>query len=123
MILLLGMPPLISASICLNTNFADCLMPSTSLSCNTTSSQYQPPLDQPHLLQVVQRGDVEPARHPEAQVERDGDDGGRGADHLQVVRPDGVEQTGPPVPGVAQAVQEDHGGRLLDPGLQYHRLQ
>ena len=42
MILLLGMPPLISASICLNTNFADCLMPSTSLSCNTDRAQYRP---------------------------------------------------------------------------------
>ena len=87
------------------------------------SSQHRPPLGQSHLLQVVQRGDVEPARHPEAEVESDGDDWSCGTDDLEMVRSDGVEQAGPAVPGVAQAVQEDHGGRLLDPGLQYHRLQ
>ena len=124
MILLLGMPPLISASICLNTNFADCLMPSTSLSCNTDRSVPLPASTaQSHLLQVVQRGDVEPARHPEAEVESDGDDWGCGTDDLQMVGSDGVQQAGPAVPGVAQPVQEDHRGRLLDPGLQNHRLE
>ena len=76
-----------------------------------------------HLFQVVERGDVEPAQHPEAQVESDGDDGGGGTDHLEVVGSDGVQQAGPAVPGVAQPVQEDHGGRLLDSGLQNHRLE
>ena len=102
-------------------------MPSTSLSCNTenqsevSGSQAGP--GQSHLLQVVQRGDVEPARHPEAEVESDGDDWSCGTDDLEMVRSDGVEQAGPAVPGVAQPVQEDHGGRLLDPRLEDHRLQ
>ena len=40
-----------------------------------------------------------------------------------MVRSDGVEKARPAVAGIAQAVQEDHARRLLDPGLQNHRPQ
>ena len=77
----------------------------------------------PHLLQVLKRCDVEPAGHPEPEVEGDRDDGGRGADHFEVVGSDGVEETRPPVTRVSQTVEEYHGGCLLDPRLEYHGLQ
>ena len=40
------------------------------------------PRDVRLLLQVLQRLDVEPGRHSEAEVQRDWDDRGSGADHL-----------------------------------------
>ena len=43
--------------------------------------------------------------------------------HLDVVRSDGVEERGPAVARVPEAVKEDHGGRLLNPRLEDHRLQ
>ena len=42
--------------------------------------------------------------------------------HLDVVRPDCVEERGPAVARVTETVEEDHRGRLLDPRLEDHRL-
>ena len=43
--------------------------------------------------------------------------------HLDVVRPDCVEEGGPAVASVTEPVEEDHRGRLLDPRLEDHRLE
>lgn len=53
-------------------------------------------------------------------VERDGLRGGRGAHDLDVVRPDLGQRGRPAVAGVAQAVEEDEGGRVLAPGGEHH---
>ena len=47
----------------------------------------------------------------------------RVAPHLEVVGPDGVEERGPAVARVPEAVEEDHRGRLLDPRLEDHWLE
>jgi len=43
-----------------------------------------------NLLQIIQRLNIKPGRHSEAKIQSDGDDGGSGADYLEMVRPDGV---------------------------------